>query len=193
MKRRTRRRRAARPAEADAEGDEAAELRAEEESAKAMEAEVPHPPGYPEPGQESAFLKRSRGGRPSIGEGLPPPKQSAGVGRKKPGRTTRAIPASVLPGVFSPPTFTPLSQRSHVSPRLRKHDDDNPPAARARAFAPLELESRRGREPSLLLLLLTGSAPRRVRRARSSPRRTRSSASTSRPWAGRAASPRCAT
>ncbi|HEX8719419.1 MAG TPA: hypothetical protein VF736_02145 [Pyrinomonadaceae bacterium] len=28
-----------------------AELRAEEESAKAMEAEVPHPPGYPDPGQ----------------------------------------------------------------------------------------------------------------------------------------------
>jgi hypothetical protein len=28
------------------------ELRAEEESAKAMEAEVPHPPGYPDPGQE---------------------------------------------------------------------------------------------------------------------------------------------
>ncbi len=33
------------------EGGEA-ELRAEEESAKAMEAEVPHPPGYPDPGQE---------------------------------------------------------------------------------------------------------------------------------------------
>lgn len=29
-----------------------AELRAEEESAKAMEAEVPHPAGYPDPGQE---------------------------------------------------------------------------------------------------------------------------------------------
>ena len=28
------------------------ELDAEEESAKAMEAEVPHPPGYPDPGQE---------------------------------------------------------------------------------------------------------------------------------------------
>jgi hypothetical protein len=28
------------------------ELRAEEESAKAMEAEVPHPPGYPDAGQE---------------------------------------------------------------------------------------------------------------------------------------------
>jgi hypothetical protein len=36
----------------DSTGDEAAELRAEEESAKAMEAEVPHPPGYPGPGQE---------------------------------------------------------------------------------------------------------------------------------------------
>ena len=33
------------------EGGEA-ELRAEEESAKAMEAEVPHPAGYPDPGQE---------------------------------------------------------------------------------------------------------------------------------------------
>ena len=32
--------------------EEAAELRAEEESAEAMDAEVPHPPGYPEPGQE---------------------------------------------------------------------------------------------------------------------------------------------
>jgi hypothetical protein len=28
------------------------ELRAEEESAKAMEAEVPHPADYPDPGQE---------------------------------------------------------------------------------------------------------------------------------------------
>jgi hypothetical protein len=28
------------------------ELRAEEESAKAMEAEVPHPAGYPDSGQE---------------------------------------------------------------------------------------------------------------------------------------------
>ena len=28
------------------------ELRAEEESAKAMEAEVPHPEGFPDPGQE---------------------------------------------------------------------------------------------------------------------------------------------
>jgi hypothetical protein len=34
------------------EGEGVAELRAEEESAKAMEAEVPHPPGYPDPGQE---------------------------------------------------------------------------------------------------------------------------------------------
>ena len=33
-------------------GDEAEEVRAEEESAKAMEAEVPHPPGYENPGQE---------------------------------------------------------------------------------------------------------------------------------------------
>lgn len=32
--------------------EDEAELRAEEESAKAMEAEVPHPPGYPDPGQE---------------------------------------------------------------------------------------------------------------------------------------------
>ena len=32
--------------------EEEAELRAEEESAKAMEAEVPHPLGYPDPGQE---------------------------------------------------------------------------------------------------------------------------------------------
>jgi hypothetical protein len=38
--------------ESGAEGEEQAELRAEEESAKAMEAEVPHPPGYPDPGQE---------------------------------------------------------------------------------------------------------------------------------------------
>lgn len=37
---------------ADSEGEAEAELRAEEESAKAMEAEVPHPPGYPNPGQE---------------------------------------------------------------------------------------------------------------------------------------------
>jgi hypothetical protein len=36
----------------DSAGMEEAELRAEEESAKAMEAEVPHPPGYPNPGQE---------------------------------------------------------------------------------------------------------------------------------------------
>jgi hypothetical protein len=32
--------------------DDVEELRAEEESAKAMEAEVPHPAGYPDPGQE---------------------------------------------------------------------------------------------------------------------------------------------
>lgn len=37
---------------ADSAEEEAAELRAEEESAKAMEAEVPHPHGYPNPGQE---------------------------------------------------------------------------------------------------------------------------------------------
>ena len=39
----------------EAEGrrrEDEGELRAEEESAKAMEAEVPHPEGYPEPGQE---------------------------------------------------------------------------------------------------------------------------------------------
>jgi hypothetical protein len=36
----------------DAPREDEGELRAEEESAKAMEAEVPHPPGYPEPGQE---------------------------------------------------------------------------------------------------------------------------------------------
>lgn len=36
----------------DATGEEEATLRAEEESAKAMEAEVPHPPGYPDSGQE---------------------------------------------------------------------------------------------------------------------------------------------
>lgn len=36
----------------DSAEEAAAELRAEEESAKAMEAEVPHPPGYPNPGQE---------------------------------------------------------------------------------------------------------------------------------------------
>ncbi len=34
----------------DSESEEAAELRAEEESAKAMEAEVPHPPGFSCPG-----------------------------------------------------------------------------------------------------------------------------------------------
>ena len=33
-------------------GEEEEELRAEEESAKAMEAEVPHPEGYDEGGQE---------------------------------------------------------------------------------------------------------------------------------------------
>jgi hypothetical protein len=33
-------------------GEGEAELRAEEESAKAMEAEVPHPPGHTDPGQE---------------------------------------------------------------------------------------------------------------------------------------------
>ncbi|HEX8556826.1 MAG TPA: hypothetical protein VF668_01925 [Pyrinomonadaceae bacterium] len=32
--------------------DEAEELRAEDESAKAMEAEVPHSEGYDDPGQE---------------------------------------------------------------------------------------------------------------------------------------------
>lgn len=32
--------------------EEEGEIRAEEESAKAMEAEVPHPAGYPNPGQE---------------------------------------------------------------------------------------------------------------------------------------------
>jgi hypothetical protein len=37
---------------ADAGGDEAEELRAEDESAKAMEAEVPHSEGYDNPGQE---------------------------------------------------------------------------------------------------------------------------------------------
>ena len=38
--------------ESGSTGAEEAELRAEEESAKAMEAEVPHPPGYPDHGQE---------------------------------------------------------------------------------------------------------------------------------------------
>lgn len=33
-------------------GEQEEELRAEEESAKAMEAEVPHPEGYDEGGQE---------------------------------------------------------------------------------------------------------------------------------------------
>jgi hypothetical protein len=36
----------------EAERGDESELRAEEESAKAMEAEVPHPAGYPDPGQE---------------------------------------------------------------------------------------------------------------------------------------------
>ena len=36
----------------DAAAEEEAEMRAEEESAKAMEAEVPHPPGYEDGGQE---------------------------------------------------------------------------------------------------------------------------------------------
>ncbi len=36
----------------DAVGMEEAELQAEEESAKAMEAEVPHPPDDPDSGQE---------------------------------------------------------------------------------------------------------------------------------------------
>lgn len=35
-----------------ARADEEAQVRAEEESAKAMEAEVPHPSGYEEGGQE---------------------------------------------------------------------------------------------------------------------------------------------
>jgi hypothetical protein len=43
---------AARGSESKGEGE--AELRAEEESAKAMEAEVPHPPGYPDRGQEQS-------------------------------------------------------------------------------------------------------------------------------------------
>ncbi|HEX7315995.1 MAG TPA: hypothetical protein VF297_18930 [Pyrinomonadaceae bacterium] len=36
----------------DSAGMEEAELRAEEESAEAMDAEVPHPPGYEDSGQE---------------------------------------------------------------------------------------------------------------------------------------------
>lgn len=36
----------------ESQGEDEAELRAEEESAKAMEAEVPHSAGYPDPGQE---------------------------------------------------------------------------------------------------------------------------------------------
>ena len=38
--------------EQESAGEEEEELRAEEESAKAMEAEVPHPEGYTEGGQE---------------------------------------------------------------------------------------------------------------------------------------------
>lgn len=37
---------------ADSTSEGEAELRAEEDSAKAMEAEVPHPKGYPNSGQE---------------------------------------------------------------------------------------------------------------------------------------------
>jgi hypothetical protein len=37
---------------AESAGGEEEELRAEEESAKAMEAEVPHPEGYKDEGQE---------------------------------------------------------------------------------------------------------------------------------------------
>ena len=47
---------------AEAAGEEEAELRAEEESAKAMEAEVPHPPGYEDGGQQPP---------PDSGEGRP--------------------------------------------------------------------------------------------------------------------------
>ncbi|HKG13718.1 MAG TPA: hypothetical protein VKB12_10265 [Pyrinomonadaceae bacterium] len=36
----------------ESSGEQEEELRAEEESAKAMEAEVPHPEGYEEAGQE---------------------------------------------------------------------------------------------------------------------------------------------
>jgi len=36
----------------ESSGEQEEELRAEEESAKAMEAEVPHPEGYEDPGQE---------------------------------------------------------------------------------------------------------------------------------------------
>ena len=36
----------------DSAGMEEAEMRAEEESAEAMDAEVPHPPGYDNAGQE---------------------------------------------------------------------------------------------------------------------------------------------
>jgi hypothetical protein len=38
--------------ESGSAGEGGAELRAEEESAKAMEAEVPHPAGYTDSGQE---------------------------------------------------------------------------------------------------------------------------------------------
>jgi hypothetical protein len=38
--------------EAVPRADEESQMRAEEESAKAMEAEVPHPTGYEDPGQE---------------------------------------------------------------------------------------------------------------------------------------------
>jgi hypothetical protein len=38
--------------EQDAPREDEGELLAEEESAKAMEAEVPHPAGYPESGQK---------------------------------------------------------------------------------------------------------------------------------------------
>lgn len=47
----------------EAADTEEAELQAEEESAKAMEAEVPHSTGYPDPGQEPP--DRSGQGRPS--------------------------------------------------------------------------------------------------------------------------------
>ena len=39
-------------ARGESQSAEDEELRAEDESAKAMEAEVPHPPGYTDPGQE---------------------------------------------------------------------------------------------------------------------------------------------
>jgi hypothetical protein len=43
---------AAAGAQEESPGEQEDELRAEEESAKAMEAEVPHPEGYEDPGQE---------------------------------------------------------------------------------------------------------------------------------------------